>query len=98
MPNHNYSFGGADYLKAMGSSWFISRLYHEVIDSTHMNWSRVPTCSNRMSSFVSSEPYHHIFVREIMKKSPSRLSTNDIGLPGEKVIEMAKEIAEVKRW
>lgn len=93
MPNHSYNFEGAEDLTTMGSSWFISYLYHDRIDGNHRNWSRVArTLSTRTSAYNRSIQHHRTFLAHILQMNPTYLSRNTIGLTGEEVIKLAREI------
>lgn len=92
MPQHNYEFAGADRLTTMGSSWFISRLYYERIDKSHVNWRKPKTSSNRNSVFVNSVHLHDLFLEQILSMNPANLAKNRIGLSGADVLGMAQQL------
>lgn len=87
--SHRYSFQGADYLNSMGLSWFVSYAYYTYVDKTHRNWEKHP---ERCSIFENSRSFHQIFLEEIRKANPALLERNGIGLTGNHVICMVKEI------
>lgn len=103
-PNRNtFTFEGGEDLTTMGASWFISYLYHTKIDSNHLNWERTQATNRRISVFrrtsntFTSEgiAMHLHYVRKISQMSTRRLSTNRIGLSGEQVTAMAKELLKL---
>ena len=105
MPNRNtFNFEGGEDLTTMGASWFISYLYYYTqIDTKHLNWERTQATNRRISvfrrtsnTFTSEGIAMHLHsVRKISQMSTRRLSTNRIGLSGEQVTAMAKELLEL---
>lgn len=96
--HHNYAFDGADYLVVMGSSWFISYMYYDLIDRKHQNWRRVRTYPNRSAVYRRTQEFHQTYLHEILKMDPNLLNRNAIGILGNDVIAMAKMIKEHKGW
>lgn len=100
---HSFNFEGGDDLTTMGASWFISYLYHLNIDPEHRNWEKPKTKSSRVSVFVRSKrlstakgvAMHRHYVEQICSMTPALLSTNKIGIRGERVIAMAKELLDL---
>lgn len=101
---NTFAFEGGKDLTTMGASWFISYLYHKEIDSKHCNWEKVKTTNDRIRVFTRTQKcpipknvsMHLHYIQEISRMSPKRLSTNSIGLSGEQVIAMAKELLKQK--
>lgn len=97
---HTFSFEGGDDLTTMGASWFISYLYHIEIDSNHRNWEAPKTKNGRVSVFLRTKclstakgvAMHRHYVEQVCLMSPALLSKNKIGIRGERVIAMAKEL------
>lgn len=97
---HSFNFEGGDDLTTMGASWFISYLYYITIDTEHRNWEKPKTKGSRISVFIRSQrfstekgkPMHRHYVEQICSMSPILLSKNKIGISGEQVLTMAKEL------
>ena len=89
---HEYRLEGGSELTTMGATWFVSYSYHKIVDSFHMNWSRVSTASSRRSVYSCTEYYHEYWLWAVLHMSDSRLDTNSIGLSGAQVKRMAYEV------
>lgn len=80
-------------LATMGVSWYISRLYFDKIDSEQRKWEYAGTQGPRECEY--DYIHNHIpYLEEIMGKNPNRLGTNRIGLHGDAIIRMAKELLQ----
>lgn len=98
--SHACSFEGGVKLSRMSASWFISYLYHIIIDLYHRNWERLNTKDSRLRVFNRTQkeftangvPMHLLYVTQIISMDVRRLATNHIGLSGQSVIMMAKEL------
>lgn len=82
-------------LRSMGASYFVSRLFFEKIDNTHLNWRLAGAQASRETNFNNSKDMHIDYLRAVIGKNPNRLNTNTINLSGEEIIEMAKELLSV---
>lgn len=82
-------------LRRMGASYFVSRLFYEKIDNTHLNWRRAGSQPTRNTNFNNSSDMHIDYLRAVIGMSPNRLNTNAIGLSGREIIEMANELLQV---
>lgn len=92
MTGHEFTFEGGELLTNMGASWFVSYAYYDRIDRRHMNWDRLRTAKNRISVYNRSGRYHDYWLEKICQMSSDRLSTNQIGLAGYQVKQMASEM------
>ena len=83
-------------LQTIGRSWFVSRMYYEYIDKNHTKWNLTPT-GYKLGTFNKIQNQHETLVKylySIMNSNEIRLDKNEIGLPGAKIKEMAKELLE----
>lgn len=83
-------------LQTIGKSWFVSRMYHDFIDSNHNNWTRTPT-GFKIGTFnrIANNPNTlKKYLYSIMKSNEFRLSKNEIGLSGFEIQKMAKELLD----
>lgn len=92
MARHTFSFDESGKLTSMGATWFVSYLYHNEIDESHVHWRTVSTWKNRASVFDSTGKYHKFWLEQVLNMSDDKLGTNDIGLSGNNVKRMAQEL------
>ena len=92
MARHTFLFDGGEFLTTMGAVWFVSYSYFKKVDSTHGNWKNVSTFSNRISVYNRTSQYHKFWLVQIFQMSNINLEKNTIGLSGEEVKRMAKEL------
>ena len=86
-------------MTSMSASWFVSYLYHIRIDRKHLNW-KIKETPTRHSAVARSErkstlngmPMHRHYIEQICAMSAGNLSKNHIGLTGERVLAMAREL------
>jgi len=78
----------------MGATWFVSRAFHEYIDTNHLNWKRVTTHNNRNSVYRNCREKHRYFLERIIEMKDENLNKNTIGLSGIKVKAMANSILQ----
>lgn len=90
-----YNFEGGEELKWMGASWFVSYYYHVALDKTHTNWQRVSSVKNRIYIFERNKNYFELWLGQIVKMSENKLDTNEIGLNGFHVKQMAQLLLQV---
>jgi len=82
-----------DYLNQMGASWFVSFSYHIYVDEEHINYKRVKTVDERRNIFNDSTQYHIEWLKYISTSIyANKLSTNEIGLSGNRVKSMAAAV------
>lgn len=87
-----FNFPGGEILTKMGASWFVSYSYYEKIDRKHLNWSKVKTTGSRLSHYNKGRAYHEEWLLEVLSMNEDALSTNTIGLDGEEIKSMAREL------
>jgi hypothetical protein len=92
MPRHAFNFEGGEQLATMGASWFVSYSYYKFKDKTHMNWKEISTYTNRISVFNRTDNFHQFWLQQVLEMSDDRLETNEIGLTGPQVKQMAREL------
>jgi hypothetical protein len=92
MSGHPFNFEGGELLASMGASWFVSYSYYGFKDKTHLNWKKVSTYTNRMSVFNRTGNFHQFWLQQILDMSDDRLETNEIGITGPQVKQMASEL------
>lgn len=92
MGNNSQAFDCWKYLRTIGASWFVSFCYFNHIDKYHLNWNKISTASTRITTYKRTTQYHKIWLEEVLKMDESYLSTNKIGLTGNRVKEMASEL------
>ena len=90
--DHEYRLDGGSELTTMGAAWFVSYCYYKMVDSTHTNWNKVSTASNRASVFVRSQRYYKYWLTEVLNMSDAKLNTNSLGLRSVQIKKMASEI------
>ena len=64
----NFAFwiiDGSKYLRTMGNTWFVSRLYNEKVDRNHLNWKEATSLTTRESAFKLSKEFHKIWLHYI---------------------------------
>jgi hypothetical protein len=92
MGSHSFNFDGGEELSRIGASWFVSYLYHKVINQSHTNWDKVKTHKARISKFDSSTKYHRFWLEKIMDMNDKNLNKNTILLSLDNIKNMASEI------
>lgn len=93
---HTFTFEGGEQLTTMGAAWFVSYCYYDKIDKTHRNWEKIGTHDNRKSVYNRTAQYYRLWLMKVLEMSTDRLSTNKIGLTGEKVKKMAQELLNMQ--
>lgn len=84
---------GNTILKSMGKAWFVSRKYHDIIDSGEMRWSK--TGQAWREAGYTKEPSKHIeYLEEIINSNPSLMGNNSIGVSSNEIIKMANDILD----
>lgn len=91
---HVFLFEGGEELTTMGASWFVSYMWYNKIDRTHMNWRKVKTYSSRISVFSNTVKFHKSWLNEIISMKEEKLGQNKIQLSGKTVKEMAGILLE----
>jgi hypothetical protein len=92
MSGHPFNFEGGEQLAAIGASWFVSYSYYRFRDQTHMNWKEISTYTHRISVFNGTGNFHQFWLQQVLAMSDDRLETNEIGLTGPQVKQMAREL------
>ena len=92
MPSHNFNFDGGEYLAKIGASWFVSYMFYELLDRTHLNWRNVTTSRYRISIFNRTREYHKYWLQQILNMNDKRLSTNTINLKSIQIKTMARKL------
>jgi|GEM_PF-1908696 len=88
--NERKYFEAGEKLRAVGASFVVSFLYWKLVDSKHTNWRLAKT--NNPISITNNKDYWSIWIEAIVFKDPGFLGTNKIGLSGQEIINMAKEL------
>lgn len=84
---------GNKILKSMGKAWFVSRKYHDLIDSREMRWSKTGQAWREPG--YTKEPGKYIeYLEEIMNSNPSLMGNNSIGISSNEIIEMTKALLD----
>ncbi|MBE5754537.1 MAG: hypothetical protein E7340_04320 [Clostridiales bacterium] len=91
---HEYNFDGGRQFTSMGACWFVSYKYYLEVDKNHDNWKNCSTVDMRKSIFNNTKSLHDFWLLQVLKMDKNRLYSNALGIKGNKVIEMAKEILE----
>jgi len=92
MNGHPFNFEGGLELSRIGASWFVSYLYHIIIDKSHLNWNRIATVDYRKSVFNKTEKYYKYWLGKVLEMDNKRLNTNKIGVKTEQTKEMARKL------
>lgn len=94
MSDLHLSNTSARKLQSIGYSWFISKLYHDLIDPDHTSWNKVDS-ARRVNIYAKSEPFYKSWVYYIANCSGSKLSNNSFGLGSDEVLTMANSLLDV---
>lgn len=78
-------------LRTMGVSWYVSYLYWKMLNSNHDNWRQAQTSQPRHAAF-NGITHHTPYLEYVISGSSLRYGKNEIGLSGDQIIEMAREI------
>lgn len=89
---HAFLFEGGEYLTTMSASWFVSYLWYDLIDKNHDYWKAVSTYKNRISVYNKTKKYRKIWLSYIIEMKTDNLNKNSIGLSGEIIKHMAKDL------
>lgn len=89
---HTFNFKGGEFLTTMGAAWFVSYCYYDKINKSHINWSQVSTVSNRRSVYSNTINFHKFWLAKVLEMKDYNLNKNTIGLSGNTIKIMAKEI------
>jgi len=89
---HDFLFEGGGELHTMGASWFVSYMWYDLIDKKHDYWKAVSTYKNRISVYNKTKKYRKIWLSYIIEMKTDNLNKNSIGLSGEIIKHMAKEL------
>ena len=81
-------------LKTMGASWFIVYKYDK--KKYFDKLSACATFKSRLSVYEKSEVLHRKFIERVLKKDPKKLEKNRMGIQGEEIIRMAKELQDIQ--
>ena len=92
MANHDFPFEGGDILKNMGATWFVSYVYYDHCDKSHMNWDNVRTSGMRISCYNKSKRYHKQWLQHVLSMNDANLSKNTLGVAPCVTKQMAKEL------
>jgi len=92
MANHNFNFDGGEQLRKIGAAWFVSYMFYELVDRTHLNWNEVSTFQLRINTFNKTREYHKYWLQQVINMNDKRLSTNTINLKPIEIKTMAKKI------
>jgi hypothetical protein len=91
MARHTYNFEGGEELTTISASWFVSYSYYQR-NNTHINWQETPDYANRISVFNRTGDFHQFWLQQVLEMNDNRLGTNEIGLTGPQVKQMAREL------
>ena len=78
-------------LGQMGSSWFVSYMYHLCNHPEHTNWKKTLN-GFREGYFKSTRAAHKKYLNKIAQSNEASLGTNRIGLSGAEIRRMAQEL------
>lgn len=92
---HSYNFDGGDELSTMSAGWFVSYLWYNNIDSTHLNWNRVSTYSSRISVYKRTSKYYKYWLLKIVQMNENNLKKGTIGLKGSEIKAMAQKMLDI---
>ena len=92
MANHNFNFDGGEQLRKIGAAWFVSYMFYELEDRTHLNWKLVSTFKYRINTFNKTKEYHKYWLQQVLNMNDKKLITNKINLEPIKIKTMAKKL------
>jgi len=90
MANHNFNFDGGEYLAKIGAAWFVSYIFYEIEDKTHLNWKNVLTTKYRISIFNKTRKYHNYWLQQVLNMNDEKIKYNTIKLEPVEIKTMAK--------
>jgi len=85
-------------INKVGASWFVSYMYYDRIDGSHLNWnnSTIKTIRLRKSLYnKASNLDKENALRKVLDMNKNKLNKNTFGLTGKQVKLMAKELLEL---
>ena len=92
----NTTINNSRALYTMGCSWFVSRLYHDRIDSLHLNWKNVEDLAVRSRPYSRFSEDYAQWLRYIIERADKKkLGSNEFGLSSDEVLEMAEKLLAV---
>ena len=89
---HVFNFEGGEILANLSASWFVSYMYYQKIDNTHLSWEKYP---ERISIFNNSVHYHQKWLGYVLNMNVLQLNKNQIGLSGQEIKNMADKLAKI---
>lgn len=88
-----YIIDGSKYLRTMGNTWFVSRLYNEKVDRNHLNWKEATSLTTKKSAFKLSKEFHKIWLHYIHEiAAANSMATNKIGLSADEIDAMVNAL------
>ena len=91
MAHHAFGFEHGELLSHIGASWYASYAYYRHVDKGHDNYTNGST-ARRIPACLDNLELEKYFIERITEMSAKNLSTNKIGLSGEDVLRMAREV------
>jgi hypothetical protein len=79
----------------MGAWWFVSYMYYQYIDSTHLNWKMSKSEASRRSVYNRTEEYHLSWLNEVLHMENLDVHGNAGNLSSIKIKKMAKELLDL---
>ncbi len=89
---HVFSFDGGEQLTTIGATFFVSYLFYQHVDKTHLNWDSIKTKNSRISTINRSEQYHRAWLERINDMNDANLNKNSLSLNCATVKEMARAV------
>ncbi len=84
---------GTKYLRTMGNTWFVSRLYYETVDRRHLNWKQATSLTTKESAFKLSKEFHKIWLHYVHEMaSGNSMATNKIDLSADEINAMVNAL------
>lgn len=79
-----------EQLNEIGASYFVSYLYGKYIDKAHKNYKKRKT--SKIAQIEKLKESYDDLISLVLQMDPDSLETNEIGLSGERVLQMAEKL------
>ncbi len=88
-----YIIDGSKNLRTMGNTWFISRLYYEMVNREHLNWKQATSLKTKESAFKLSKEFHKIWLHYVQEMADvNSMATNKIDLSADEIGAMVNAL------
>ena len=86
---------GSQELNSTGASFFVSYLYHLLVDKNQNNWRLIKEPSKRISTINSNRLYWEKWLKKIIIMNDKKLSKNQMNLMPDDIKRMARILLKI---